>query len=271
VIVLNSDCGSAGGCASGSAQYNWLKNDLAANSRICILAAWHHPRFSSGQWGGTTTSASWWDLLYQYKADIVVNGHNHNYERFNLIDPSEQAASDGIREFLVGTGGAPGPTYTYAERPLDSNEAIRNQSGLYGVLQLTLNSSSYSWEYLPAAGYTFTDSGTTGCHVTPKTPTPTNTSTRTPTKTPTPTSTKTHTPTKTPTSTSTATRTPTKTPTPTNTSTRTPTKTPTPTSTTTHTPTKTSTQTASATRTPTQTPALFRLYFPRIFRYYEFP
>ena len=164
VIVLNSVCSSAGGCGPGSAQYNWLNNDLATHTGKCILAAWHHPRWSSGQFGGFTISASWWDLLYQYKADIVVNGHNHNYERFNLINPSEQAASDGIREFLVGTGGAPGPTYTYAEHPLDPNEAIRNQSGLYGVLQLTLNSSSYSWKFLPADGYTFSDSGTTACH-----------------------------------------------------------------------------------------------------------
>ncbi len=152
VIVLNSNCSIAGGCGSGSAQYIWLNTDLAANTGQCILAVWHHPRWSSGQFGGTTISAPWWDLLYQYKADIVVNGHNHNYERFDLIDPSEQAASDGIREFLVGTGGAPGHTYTYAEHPLDPNEAIRNQSRLYGVLQLTLNSSSYSWEFPAGRG-----------------------------------------------------------------------------------------------------------------------
>ncbi len=173
VIVLNSNCSSAGGCGSGSAQYNWLSNDLAANRRQCTLAVWHHPRWSSGQFGGITNSAPWWDLLYQYKVDIVANGHNHNYERFDLIDPSEQAAPDGIREFVVGTGGAPGPTYTYAQHPLDPNEAIRNQSGLYGVLQLTLGSSSYSWKFLPAVGYSFTDSGSTTCHAaTQSTPPP---------------------------------------------------------------------------------------------------
>ncbi len=164
VIVLNTMCSLAGGCGPGSAQYNWSRDDLAANTRQCLLAVWHHPRFSSGQFGGFTSSAPWWDLLYQYKADIVVDGHNHGYERFDLINPSEQAASDGIREFVAGTGGAPGPSYTYAQHPLDPNEAIRNQSTLYGVLQLTLNSSSYNWKFLPAAGYTFTDSGTTDCH-----------------------------------------------------------------------------------------------------------
>ena len=252
VIVLNTMCPQVGGCGPGSAQYNWLKNDLAANPGKCILAAWHHPRFSSGQFGGFTISADWWDLLYQYKADIVVNGHNHNYERFNLVDPSEQAASDGIREFLAGTGGAPGPVYTYAEHPLDPNEAVRNQTGLYGVLQLTLNSSSYSWKFLPAAGYTFTDSGTTDCHSAAQgSPTPSPTPTNTPTHTPTPTSTITPTSTQTPTPTPTKTSTPTQTPTPTSTKTATPTHTPTP--------------TPTATSGPIQVPDPFRVYLPMIY------
>jgi acid phosphatase type 7 len=75
--------------------------------------------------------------------DIVANGHNHNYERFNLIDPNEQTAADGIREFIVGTGGAPADGYTYAANPLDPNEAVRNQTGVYGVLKLTLGDNIY--------------------------------------------------------------------------------------------------------------------------------
>ena len=164
VIVLNAACSLAGGCGTGSPQYNWLKNDLAANTRKCVLAAWHQPRWTSGRFSDFSAYAPWWTLLYQNKVDIVANGHNHNYERFNLIDPSEQAAPDGIREFIVGTGGAPGDHYTYAEHPLDPNEAVRNQIVVYGLLKLTLNSSSYSWNYLPVPGYTFTDSGTTACH-----------------------------------------------------------------------------------------------------------
>ncbi len=103
-------------------------------------------------------------MLYQYKADIVAGGHNHNYERFNQIDPNEQAVADGIREFVVGTGGAPGDAYSYSAHPLDPNEAIRSQSIVYGVLKLTLSTNSYTWTFLPAAGYSFTDSGTSACH-----------------------------------------------------------------------------------------------------------
>lgn len=164
VIVLNAQCSKAGGCGVGTPQYNWLKADLAANTRKCVLAVWHQPRWTSGRHADDSSSAAWWDLLYQYKADIVANGHNHNYERFNLIDPSERAAADGIREFIVGTGGAPGDGYSYSAHPLDPNEAVRNQNVQYGVLQLTLKSGSYDWKFLPAAGSTFTDSGTQVCH-----------------------------------------------------------------------------------------------------------
>ena len=164
VIALNAQCSQAGGCSTSSPQYKWLAADLASNTRKCVLAVWHQPRWTSGRHSDDATSAPWWDLLYQYKVDIVANGHNHNYERFNLIDPNEQAAADGIREFIVGTGGAPADGYSYTTNPLDLNEAIRNQTGVYGVLKLTLGDNVYSWNYLPAAGYSFTDSGTTLCH-----------------------------------------------------------------------------------------------------------
>jgi hypothetical protein len=164
VIVLNAQCSQAGGCGAGSHQFNWLQNDLASNTMRCVLAVWHQPRWTSGRHGDDSKYASWWSLLYQYKVDIVANGHNHNYERFALINPAEQAASDGIREFVVGTGGAPGDGYSYASHPLDPNEEVRNQKAVYGVLMLTLSSGSYSWNFLTAAGAGFTDSGTTACH-----------------------------------------------------------------------------------------------------------
>jgi len=164
IIVLNSECSTAGGCGVGSVQYNWLKNELATNTKKCVLAAWHEPRWTSGRWPDNSKYADWWYLLYQYKVDIVANGHNHNYERFNLINPQEQAAADGIRAFIIGTGGAPGDGYSYSTNPLDPNEAIRNQSPVYGVLKLTLSDSSYSWKFMPASGYTLTDSGSTACH-----------------------------------------------------------------------------------------------------------
>ncbi len=166
IIVLNAECSEAGagGCGVGGVETNWLASDLAANTRPCIMAAWHQPRFTSGRHTNDPTYAPWWNLLYQYKADLVMNGHNHNYERFNPINPSEQADPNGIREFIVGTGGAPGDGYTYASHPLQPNEVVRNQVVQYGVLKMTLSASSYSWTWLPAAGYTFTDSGSANCH-----------------------------------------------------------------------------------------------------------
>ena len=107
VIVLNAECSQAGGCGVSSAQTTWLQKDLVANTRQCVIAVWHQPRFTSGRHPNDSTYAAWWNLLYQYKVDIVANGHNHNYERFDQINSSENAAADGIREFIVGTGGAP--------------------------------------------------------------------------------------------------------------------------------------------------------------------
>jgi hypothetical protein len=164
VIVLNAECSQAGGCGVSSAQTTWLQKDLVANTRKCVIAVWHQPRFTSGRHPNDSTYAAWWNLLYQYKVDIVANGHNHNYERFNQINSSEKAAADGIREFIVGTGGAPGDAYTYASHPLQPNEAVRSQTKVYGVLKLNLSANSYTWNFLPVAGYTFTDSGTTTCH-----------------------------------------------------------------------------------------------------------
>ena len=161
VIVLNAECSRAGGCAPGTPQYGWLARDLATNTRRCVMAVWHQPRWTSGRHSDDSTYASWWNLLYRYKVDLVFNGHNHNYERFNLIDPSERAAADGIREFIVGTGGAPGDGYSYASHRLDPNEAVRNQTAVYGVLKLNLFRNSYSWKFMPVPGYSFTDSGAT--------------------------------------------------------------------------------------------------------------
>jgi acid phosphatase type 7 len=164
VVVLNAECTQAGGCKTASPQYTWLQNDLAGNTKACILAVWHQPRWTSGRHPDDATYDAWWNLLYQYKADIIANGHNHNYERFNPINPQEQAAADGIREFVVGTGGAPSDNFSYSTNPLDPNEVVRTQSASYGVLKLTLSASFYTWNFLPAAGYTFTDSGSGTCH-----------------------------------------------------------------------------------------------------------
>ena len=195
IIALNSEVGYS----AGSAQVQWLRNDLAANQKVCTLAYWHHPRFSSGQHGNISRSQPFWDALYEYGADVVINGHDHTYERFAPQNPNGQAdANRGIREFIVGTGGAG----LYPFPSIQPNSQVRNNT-TYGVLKLTLHSTSYDWQFVPIAGQTFTDSGSSNCVGGGTNPTPTRT--RTPTSGPTPTRTRTPTPGPTPTHTRTPT------------------------------------------------------------------
>jgi len=163
VIALNSNCADIGGCGPGSLQLRWLVDDLASHPRACTLAYWHHPRFSSGQHGDDPTYDAFWQALYQAGADLVLTGHDHDYERFAPQDPSGQAdAEHGIREIVAGTGGRETRPFA-AVRP---NSEVRNAQDL-GVLQLRLRSDGYDWRFLPAAGGTFTDAGSSGCHNAP--------------------------------------------------------------------------------------------------------
>lgn len=162
IIVLNSNSSCATiSCALGSAQDTWLRADLAANTRTCTLAYWHHPRFNSGaSHGNNTAVANFWNALYQYGADVVLNGHEHVYERFAPQKPDASADPvNGIRQFTVGTGGR--SHYTFGT--IQPNSQVRNGS-TYGVLKLTLHATSYDWQFVPVAGATFTDSGTGSCH-----------------------------------------------------------------------------------------------------------
>lgn len=160
VVVLNSNC-TLIACTVGSPQETWLRADLAATSKACILAYWHHPRFSSdGSHGSNVTVAPLWDALYQYRADVVLNGHAHVYERFGLQNPSGVADANGIRQFIVGTGGK-SPLYPWGTTK--ANSQVRNNQ-TFGVLKLTLGAGTYSWNFVPVAGQTWTDSGTTACH-----------------------------------------------------------------------------------------------------------
>ena len=146
--------------SSTSAQVRWLKNDLAANPKRCVLAYWHKPRWSSGShYGSNSRYQTLWKTLYDAHAEIVISGHEHNYERFKEMNSSGTASSPGLREIVVGTGGA--SHYSFGSAL--STSQIRNSS-TYGVLKLTLNSTSYSWKFVPVAGKTFTDNGTTNCH-----------------------------------------------------------------------------------------------------------
>ncbi|MEP7000407.1 MAG: Ig-like domain-containing protein [bacterium] len=162
IIVLNSNSScTTVSCAAGSAQETWLRADLAANSKACTLAYWHHPRFNSGSSHGNNTAvAPFWNALYELGADVILNGHEHVYERFGPQTPSATAdAVSGIRQFTVGTGGR--SHYTFGT--IQPNSEVRN-GDTYGVLKLTLKTGSYDWQFVPVAGGTFTDSGSGSCH-----------------------------------------------------------------------------------------------------------
>ena len=160
VVVLNSNC-SIVSCDAGSAQEHWLRADLAANTKSCTLAYFHHPRFNSGASHGNSTAVGpFWNALYDYDADVILNGHEHLYERFAPQTPN--AAGDvarGIRQFTVGTGGRS----FYSIGTIQPNSEIRNNA-TYGVLKLTLGTGNYSWQFVPVAGMTFTDTGSGNCH-----------------------------------------------------------------------------------------------------------
>jgi acid phosphatase type 7 len=161
IISLNGECKEVGGCEEDSPMLRWLKEDLAANPKRCTVAYFHEPLFSSrGMHGNNPKMKPSWDILYQAGVDVVVNGHDHAYERFAPQDPNGVADSArGIREFVVGTGGA---ALRQIEEPRPNSEVQNDDT--YGVLKLTLHATSYDWEFVPVAGQTFTDSGSESCH-----------------------------------------------------------------------------------------------------------
>lgn len=158
LIALNSNC--VGGCSAGSPQEQWLAADLAAHPGVCTLAYWHHPRFSSGVHGNDATYDPFWQDLYAADADVVLNGHDHIYERFAPQSPA--AAPDpahGIRQFTVGTGGKNLTSISVVR----ANSEVRNASA-FGVLEMTLHPTGYSWRFLSASGGTVLDQGAALCH-----------------------------------------------------------------------------------------------------------
>jgi hypothetical protein len=174
IIVLNSEIAHG----AGSAQEQWLRADLAANQSVCTLAYWHEPRFSSGEHGNDPGVQPFWQALYDYGADVVLNGHDHAYERFAPQNPSGQAEpSRGIREFVVGTGGA----NLYSFTTIQPNSEVRNNT-TWGVLKFSLHPTTYEWAFVPVAGQTFTDAGIANC----VSAGPATTDTPTPSATPTP-------------------------------------------------------------------------------------
>jgi hypothetical protein len=162
LIALNSNCGAIGGCDAGSPEETWLRADLVAHRSACTLAYWHHPRYSSGPHGDDARTQALWQALLDAGADVVLNGHDHTYERFALQDAGANADGNGIREFVVGTGGR--SHYRIAATQPNSET---HDTDTYGVLKLTLHAGSYDWQFVPVAGGTFTDAGTTVCHHAP--------------------------------------------------------------------------------------------------------
>jgi hypothetical protein len=161
LIALNSNCSSAGGCSASSPQGQWLANDLKTHTNMCTLAFFHIPLYSSGG-RASSNMQSPWTQLYNAGADVVLSGHDHIYERFAPQNASGQLdTAKGIREFIVGTGGANHTSIA----TVAANSEVRDTT-TFGVLKLTLHPSSYDWSFVrDASGSgTFTDSGSTACH-----------------------------------------------------------------------------------------------------------
>ena len=152
-ISLNSNIA----VGANSAQGLWLRAELAEHRNQCIVAYWHHPLFSSSQNGDTPAMREFWRLLYDAGADVIINGHDHVYEKFARQDPDgRRDPARGIQQFTVGTGGA----QLYAFTNIKANSEVRIAS--YGVLKLLLKPGGYTWDFLPVSGRG--DSGSDVCH-----------------------------------------------------------------------------------------------------------
>jgi hypothetical protein len=149
VVVLNANC-SFVGCDAGSPQLEWLSSDVAAADSQCLLAYWHQPRWSSGRHGSQEYVQPFWDVLERAGVDVILNGHDHTYERVEV---------DGVRQFVVGTGGR--SLYPFTRGPLPTT-AVRSDQA-YGVLWLELYTGGYEWQFVPLGSSGFHDTGSGSC------------------------------------------------------------------------------------------------------------
>ncbi len=153
--------------AAGSTQLQWLQQDLAANPGKCVAALFHKPYYNSGlSHGRSLAMKSFWDVLYAAKADVILNGHEHLYERFAKQNANSVAVSDGIRQFTVGTGGSTNNTFGTL---LPNSQA---QGTTQGVIKLSLSDTGYQWQFMPVAGTTYSDTGSDTCNNTSGNPAP---------------------------------------------------------------------------------------------------
>jgi hypothetical protein len=159
VYVLNSQCHEVA-CGEGSEQLAWLLEDLLANPRDCVAAAWHEPRFGSGPHGNGDHTGPFWDALYAAGAELVMGGNDHGYERLLPLDPDGRADPEhGMVQFVVGTGGAGDIEFPSPHPASSVREEVSD-----GILELTLREDGYDWRFVAVPGEPFEDRGSADCH-----------------------------------------------------------------------------------------------------------
>jgi hypothetical protein len=176
IVVLNSNCAAvAGGCGKNSPQQQWLAADLKANPSKCVLAAWHHPRWSSGIAGSNERVGPLYQTLYSYHVDLLLSGHDADYERFGPLNPDGRPDDKGLRQFVVGTGGQAHYKPVAADTLRDEEGNLEVRTGQprsdftdfthHGVLQLDLGPKSYKWIFHALDGSPpEEDTGSAQCH-----------------------------------------------------------------------------------------------------------
>jgi acid phosphatase type 7 len=158
LVALNSNCWAVGGCTEDSPQGVWLREDLTAHANRCTLAFWHHPRFNSGKHGDNADTVGLWNILTERKAEVLLHGHSHIYERFAPQLSDGTPSADGLRQFIVGTGGV---NLYRIEKETPNSEFTNDRN--FGVLFMTLKEGSYDWKFVNIAGETL-DAGEGICH-----------------------------------------------------------------------------------------------------------
>jgi hypothetical protein len=153
IVALNSEIPMS----PGSAQIQWLRTELSSTRLPCTLAYWHRPLFSSGPNGNNADTRDLWKTLVEFDVDVVLNGHDHLYERFDPQDPDGRPSPTGIRQFTAGTGGA----HLYALLPPKPNSVRR--ASVYGILVMQLTTNAYQWDF-KSVDNSFSDPGSGQCH-----------------------------------------------------------------------------------------------------------
>jgi hypothetical protein len=163
IVVLNSECDEIGGCGSGSPEEQWLRSDLAAHASGCQIVATHHSRFASDTMHGPDPEMqAFWQAAADFGVEIFLTAHSHVYERFSPMNAGGESDPNGVTQFVVGTGGRSHYSFGAAQ----PNSLVRNND-TYGVLKLVLSGGKYSFQFLPEALKSFSDSGEGQCHGAP--------------------------------------------------------------------------------------------------------